>query len=83
MHEPNPMHVHNGCCIQRLLDTLANRQSPHAPRRVRTGIGYAMATEHWVWANEVSIFFYLEISALLTYGNGRVAHTKISIRNDL
>ena len=42
-----------------------------------------MAFERWVWANEISLFFYVEISALLTYGNGGVAHTQISLRSDL
>ena len=50
---------------------------------IGVGIGCAMAFERWVWANEISIFFYVEISALLTYGNGWVARTQIPLLNDL
>ena len=43
-----------------------------------------MAVERWVWANEISIFSYVEISAFFfTYGNGEFARTQISLRNDL
>ena len=66
------------CCIQRLFDTQANhRKLFGAPRRIRIGIGRAMAFECWVQTNEISIFFYVEISAILMYGNGGVAHTQI------
>ena len=42
-----------------------------------------MAVERCVWANEISIFSFIEISALLTYGNREFARTQISLRNDL
>ena len=47
------------------------------------GIGCAMAPERRVWANEISVFSYVEISALLKYGNGEFARTIISLRNAL
>ena len=70
-----------GLGIQRLFDTQANHCMLFgAPRRVRIGIGVgigcAMAVERW--ANEITFFSYVVISALLTYGNGEV-----TLRNDL
>ena len=52
---------------------------PTRPQRDCVRIGCEMAFERWVWTNEISIFFYVEISALLMYGNGGVAHTQISL----
>ena len=57
------------------------------PWRIRIGIGVgigcAVAVEHLVWANEISVFSYVEISAVLTYGNEEFACRQISLRNDL
>ena len=57
-------------------------QSPHAigvPRRVRigvgVGIGCAMAVERWVWANEISIFSYVQISAFTHVLTRGIRHT--------
>ena len=66
-----------------LFDTQANhRMLFGAPRRVRIGIGVGigceMAVERWVWANEISIFSYVEISALLMYRNGEFTHTNFT-----
>ena len=57
--------------------------SPTRPHRDCVGIGHAMAVERWVLANEISIFSYVEISALLTYENLEFARTQISLRNEL
>ena len=75
-------------CIQRLFDTQANHRTLFgAPRSVRigicVGIGCAMAVERSIWANEISLCSYVEISALLTYGNGEFARTQNFLRNDL
>ena len=63
-------YMQQGCCIQRLFDTLANHRthntSPHYHFDWRMGIGCAMAAERWVWTNEKPYFCYVEISALLT-----------------
>ena len=48
------------CTSQSLHGTLFG-----APRHVRIGIGCAMVVERWVLANEISIFSYVEMSALL------------------
>ena len=79
-------YMQQGCCIQRLFDTLANHRThntrPHCHFDWRMGIGCTMAAERWVWTNEKPIFTYVEISALLTYWHGEFARKQISLRND-
>ena len=79
-------YMQQGCCIQRLFDTLANHRThntcPHCHFDWRMGIGCAMAAERWVWTNEKPYFSYVEISALLTYWHGEFARKQISLWND-
>ena len=67
-------YMQQGCCIQRLFDTLANHRThnmrPHCHFDWRMGIGCVMAAERWVWTNEKPYFSYVEISALLRTDTG-------------
>ena len=69
---------------ERLFGTQANHCTLFgAPWRVRIGIGCPMAIGHWVWANDIFIFSYVDFCALLTCGNWEFARTQISLQNYL
>ena len=73
-----------GCCIQRLFDTLANHRThdtrPQCHFDWRMGIRCAMVAERWVWTNEKPYFSYVEISGLLAYWHREFARKQISLR---
>ena len=76
-------YMQQGCCKQRLFDTLANHRThnmrPHCHFDWRMGIGCAtVGMDQWE-----TYFSYVEISALLTYWHGEFARKQISFRKRL